>query len=589
MPRETNSDNRRETSPKAAMESQKSTKRQVYSTLRKIKIKLGRLFYALGSEAEYRVVCAGRRLCQLGKFLQRILKGWKLRFKTYLHHTFHNVRSDISEPVTRAKQGASGLKTLIADEKANGMGHALRMAGGYAKEGVKKNAYLAKNLAYYILPLAAAVVFVVTVYQFMSTNYALAVEYQGQVVGYVKEESVYQNAEKMVKGRIVYTESNQQSWSIDPTFSVVAASNAEISDTETLANAILEKSGAEISEAVGLYVDGQFYGATTDALQLENDLEQIKKPYQEQYPDAEIGFVQNVELKSGVYLTSSVVEYSQLSSLLTSQVQGQRTYTIAQGDTPLIIAGKNDIKLADLYALNPVLENGKSVFVGQELLISGAQSFLQVKAVKTEVVEEEIPFTTNKTNDSNLAFGVSKTTQKGEKGLDSVTYTDTYVDGVRVSHTEVARTVLRAPVTEEVSVGAKVTTSGQTITMGTGPLMFPVGAGYKGMSRGFTGVYAHNGLDLRGYVGTPIYAAQSGVVTTAVYSNRGYGIHAVINHGGGMSTLYGHCSGLVVSAGQAVQKGQLIGYVGSTGNSTGPHCHFEVIMNGTRVNPMNYF
>ncbi|MDD3203707.1 MAG: M23 family metallopeptidase, partial [Pygmaiobacter massiliensis] len=428
-----------------------------------------------------------------------------------------------------------------------------------------------------------------TVYQFMSTNYALAVEYQGQVVGYVKEESVYQNAEKMVKGRIVYTDSNQQSWSIDPTFSVVAASNAEISDTETLANAILEKSGAEISEAVGLYVDGQFYGATTDALQLENDFEQIKKPYQEQYPDAEIGFVQNVELKSGVYLTSSVVEYSQLSSLLTSQVQGQRTYTIAQGDTPLIIAGKNDIKLADLYALNPVLENGKSVFVGQELLISGAQSFLQVKAVKTEVVEEEIPFTTNKTNDSNLAFGVSKTTQKGEKGLDSVTYTDTYVDGVRVSHTEVARTVLRAPVTEEVSVGAKVTTSGQTITMGTGPLMFPVGAGYKGMSRGFTGVYAHNGLDLRGYVGTPIYAAQSGVVTTAVYSNRGYGIHAVINHGGGMSTLYGHCSGLVVSAGQAVQKGQLIGYVGSTGNSTGPHCHFEVIMNGTRVNPMNYF
>lgn len=589
MPNETNSGNNRETSPQAATETQKFQKRQIYSTLRKIKIKLGRFFYALGSEAEYKVICAGRRLRQFGKFLQRLFESWKLQFATYLHRSFHSVRSDISEPVARAKQGASGIKALIADEKANGMGHALRMAGNYAKTGIKENAYLAKNLAYYILPLAAAVIFVVTVNQFMSTNYALAVEYQGQVVGYVKEEAVYQNAEKMVKGRIVYTDSNQQSWSIDPTFSVVAAPEEEISDTETLANAILEKSGAEISEAVGLYVDGQFYGATTDSLQLENDLEQIKKPYQEQYPDAEIGFVQNVELKSGVYLTSSVIEYAQLSGLLTSQVQGQRTYVIVQGDTPLIIAGKNDIKLADLYALNPVLENGKNVPIGQELLISGAQAFLQVKAVKTEVIEEEIPFTTNKTNDPKLSFGVSKTTQKGEKGLDSVTYTDTYVDGVRISHTEVARTVLRAPVTEEVSVGAKVSASGQTITMGTGPLMFPIGAGYKGMSRGFTGAYAHNGLDLRGFVGAPIYAAQSGVVTTAVYSNRGYGIHAVINHGGGMSTLYGHCSGLVVSAGQAVQKGQLIGYVGSTGNSTGPHCHFEVIMNGSRVNPMNYF
>lgn len=589
MPHETNNGVSREASSPAAMETQKSKKRQLYATLRKVKIKLGRLFYALGSEAEYRVVCTGRRLCQLGKFLQRIFGSCKLKFCTYLHRSFHNVRSDISEPVTRAKQGASGIKTLIADEKANGMGHALRLAGSYARTGIKKNAYLAKNLAYYILPLAAAVAFVVTVNQFMSKNYALAVEYKGQVVGYVKEEAVYQNAEKMVKGRIVYTDSNQQDWSITPTFSVVAAPEEEISDTETLANAILEKSGAEISEAVGLYVDGQFYGATTDALQLENDLEQIKKPYQEQYPDAEIGFVQNVELKSGVYLTSSVVEYSQLSALLTSQVQGQRTYTIVKGDTPLIIAGKNDVKLADLYALNPVLDNGNNLPIGQELVISGAQSFLQVKAVKTEVTEEEVPFATNKTNDPKLSFGVSKTTQKGENGLDSVTYTDTYVDGVRVSHVEVARTVVRAPVTEEISIGAKVTASGQTITMGTGPLMFPVGPGYKGMSRGFTGVNAHNGLDLRGFVGTPIYAAQSGVVTTALYTNRGYGIYVVVNHGGGMSTLYGHCSGLVVSAGQAVQKGQLIAYVGSTGNSTGPHCHFEVIMNGTRVNPMNYF
>ena len=110
------------------------------------------------------------------------------------------------------------------------------------------------------------------------------------------------------------------------------------------------------------------------------------------------------------------------------------------------------------------------------------------------------------------------------------------------------------------------------------------------MSRGYSGplLPAHNGLDLRGYVGTPIYAAQSGVVTYAGQTRGGYGIHVMINHGGGVQTLYGHCSGLAVSVGQVVEQGQLIAYVGSTGWSTGPHCHFEVIVNGVRRDPMNY-
>ena len=124
-------------------------------------------------------------------------------------------------------------------------------------------------------------------------------------------------------------------------------------------------------------------------------------------------------------------------------------------------------------------------------------------------------------------------------------------------------------------------------TSGTGSLMWPV-PGYKGLSRGFAGQYpAHNGLDIRANVGTPIYAADSGVVTTAVYTNRGYGVYVIIEHGG-YQTLYGHCSSLAVSRGQSVSKGQLIAYVGSTGNSTGPHCHFEVKNGNFRYNPFNY-
>ncbi len=100
----------------------------------------------------------------------------------------------------------------------------------------------------------------------------------------------------------------------------------------------------------------------------------------------------------------------------------------------------------------------------------------------------------------------------------------------------------------------------------------------------------HGALDLCTYGGTygkNISAAESGKVITASY-HWSYGNYVVIDHGNGLSTLYAHCSSLAVSSGQSVSKGQTIAYVGSTGNSSGPHLHFEVRINGSRVNPAGY-
>ncbi len=103
-----------------------------------------------------------------------------------------------------------------------------------------------------------------------------------------------------------------------------------------------------------------------------------------------------------------------------------------------------------------------------------------------------------------------------------------------------------------------------------------------------TGKYhLHNGVDLAAAKGTKIYATKSGKVTTAVY-NYSWGYYVVINHLDGFSSLYGHMTNFVVSEGQYVKRGQLIGYVGSTGWSTGNHLHFTVYYNGATVNPMNY-
>jgi murein DD-endopeptidase MepM/ murein hydrolase activator NlpD len=99
----------------------------------------------------------------------------------------------------------------------------------------------------------------------------------------------------------------------------------------------------------------------------------------------------------------------------------------------------------------------------------------------------------------------------------------------------------------------------------------------------------HEGIDFTAAIGTPIYATGNGTVMSASMDKGGYGNCVVINHGFGYQSLYGHCSRLNVRPGQKVNRGDIIGFVGSTGKSTGPHVHYEVIKGGSKINPINFF
>jgi len=99
----------------------------------------------------------------------------------------------------------------------------------------------------------------------------------------------------------------------------------------------------------------------------------------------------------------------------------------------------------------------------------------------------------------------------------------------------------------------------------------------------------HYGLDFAAPQGTPIYATADGIATTAGSTGNGYGNHVVINHGYGYETLYGHMVRVKVKNGQAVKRGEVIGWVGSTGKSTGPHCHYEVHKYGDKIDPIYFF
>ena len=117
-----------------------------------------------------------------------------------------------------------------------------------------------------------------------------------------------------------------------------------------------------------------------------------------------------------------------------------------------------------------------------------------------------------------------------------------------------------------------------TLTSAFGMRVHPISGVYK----------MHEGVDLSAPQGTPIYAAKSGKVTTTSYQAGGAGYYVSINHGDGFSSIYMHMTHYIVKPGDYVNAGQVIGYVGSTGGSTGPHLHFGISYNGTYVNPMNY-
>lgn len=99
----------------------------------------------------------------------------------------------------------------------------------------------------------------------------------------------------------------------------------------------------------------------------------------------------------------------------------------------------------------------------------------------------------------------------------------------------------------------------------------------------------HTGLDFSAPQGTPIYATANGKILSTGFDEGGYGNHVLINHGYGYTTVYGHMVRVKARPGETVKRGEVIGWVGSTGKSTGPHCHYEVIRNGEKIDPVHYF
>ena len=219
-----------------------------------------------------------------------------------------------------------------------------------------------------------------------------------------------------------------------------------------------------------------------------------------------------------------------------------------------------------------------------------ADDLLQVKAVRYETVTRELPFETQTIEDAGLDFGKTETVQAGQNGSELVTSEITTVAGEVVSTRVVDVQLVQASVPEVIHRGTRLK-SGMIGRLGTGSFLWPV-PGYSGISRWASLPYGHRGVDITAPYGTPIYAADAGTVIAAQWHNHptmSWGYYVEIDHGNGYKTLYAHMSSFVVQAGQTVEKGQLIGYVGATGAATGSHCHFEMYYNNALISARNVF
>jgi murein DD-endopeptidase MepM/ murein hydrolase activator NlpD len=220
--------------------------------------------------------------------------------------------------------------------------------------------------------------------------------------------------------------------------------------------------------------------------------------------------------------------------------------------------------------------------IGQEIKLERIVPLLTVETKEIVTYAEAVPFEIIYENTSAMFQGEQTIKLAGVNGERLVRAEITKQNGVETSKNEISSAAVSAPSSQIMLVGTKEVPP----LIGLGYFEYPTRG--KLTSRfGTRWGRMHAGIDLAASTGTPIRAADGGKVTFAGW-NGAYGYSVIIDHGGNRTTLYGHCSKLLVSAGESVYQGQHIANVGNTGRSTGPHLHFEIRVNGVAKNPLNY-
>ena len=389
---------------------------------------------------------------------------------------------------------------------------------------IKSNRILVKITSFALVSLIAIIISFAAV----GIRFGLKVSYSGKVIATVSDASVFDSAKNLALKNV--NSKNADKMITKPVFFLTLTASTNFTTPSALADAIIENC-EEISYGSALIVNGKTVICTTGD-KLKELYESRLSAYYIDGAENLASYVDSVEVENGYYLNCDLKSISDAEK---------------------------------------IIEN------------------LDVKTVSTNVREETVNYSVKKVMTNAYENGYHKVTQKGQNGLTRTTTVTETVNGIETSEAQVSTEVLTATV-EQVEVygtaAPKVSASEKANAKSSG-FIVPLNPGTYKISSYYGDGRNHKGIDLSANKGVAIFAVADGVVTYAGYDGD-FGYNVIIEHDNGIKTRYAHASALCVSKGARVSQGDMIAAVGNTGYSLGNHLHFEVIVNGVRVNPAPY-
>ena len=363
---------------------------------------------------------------------------------------------------------------------------------------------------------------------FAGATFALRVDYDGKTIATIKARSDFDNAVTLVSRAV--NGSDVEQVVKQPVYYTALVLSGDIDNSETVAKAIIENTD-NIVYAQALTVNGETVACVKEDYNINNLLEKQRTRFELEDAKCSSEFVDTISVKEGYYLADELTEPEISNALIES---------------------------------------------------------LKVRTVMEITHDTSIPFATKTQNNANKLRGYSKVLVNGEEGTDRITETVTFINGEETDRIQ-SEVVVCEPTTKVVEVGTArsvVSASDRQVAKDSG-FQFPLPRKGWTVSAYFGDGRNHQAVDLACHKGTPIYAAKGGKVVSAGWDGN-YGQAIVIDHGNGVKTRYAHESEIFVKVGDVVKVGEEIGAVGRTGNASGNHLHFEVIINGKRVDPAPY-
>lgn len=317
---------------------------------------------------------------------------------------------------------------------------------------------------------------------------------------------------------------------------------------------------------------------------------------------SDANFLAEFKTSPVIYLKSRVCTASSLSDklILSSPDYKEACVVLADGNPLFTAASKKEASVVIKEYVSSLSMNGEtsieenlkfdkqivktsSILSKEECekVLTESQS-IDVLSVVSSSYEESVPFDTQTTPDDMMYIGEKVTLSEGQSGTKKIFQETVYKNGAAQSSKIVSESIITKPVTRMIKVGTK-----EKEILKTGVIR-PVKSGWVSSNFGQRWGRTHQGIDIAVSTGTEVLAAECGTVCYVSENAGGYGKYIEIDHGMGVKTAYAHLSKILVSKGDTVAAGNKIALSGNTGNSTGPHLHFEIINNGTKIDPKPY-